>query len=438
MAEGYTAIMNDVEHTGEDSADTCMPMMHIDPEDKVWRKRAMRLAKFMEEDWSGINEEGHRHFKSIFFSSNWLDDSPARAFDTPYHVRAVQPALLLWQRTGDRRLQRLFTEWMDGWVYGAIKTEGGKPKGVIPAGIHWPDGSVTYQEGDWWKPGAEGDLGTYEWPKALHMIGTSLLLAHRMTGDDRYLEPLNRMAKIRQEHATHHGSDGPSAPGSAQWCSERMKKSLSGILAKHRFLTGEEQWDPLLLMDANGYVRFRLTGDRSCVRDSLSRSVEGVRLNWESYTSEVRFTDRVMAFGSNYLNHFISAPLPKPDTRLLYQTVTGDVGGFDYFPLNAVQWLTPPKDIAVLVTDTRSDHLTAELYHFGEENRAMGAKFHLLSRGTYKATLLAGTDGDALIADMKLKITPSNQSLFFRLPPRTPCLLRVERRQASSQAERRP
>ena len=38
MRLGYTSRMSDVEHTAEDSADAITPMMHLDPDDPVWRK----------------------------------------------------------------------------------------------------------------------------------------------------------------------------------------------------------------------------------------------------------------------------------------------------------------------------------------------------------------------------------------------------------------
>src|SRR5690606_27180665 len=116
MTAGYTNRLSDVEHTAEDSADSITPMMHLEPDAPAWRDRALGLAKMMETLWSGVNERGQRQFKSTYFSSEKVDETPQRACDTVYHPRAVQPPLLYWQRTGDPELGRLFTAWMDTWV----------------------------------------------------------------------------------------------------------------------------------------------------------------------------------------------------------------------------------------------------------------------------------------------------------------------------------
>jgi len=78
-------------------------MMHLDPDSPLWQQRALRLAELMQERWMGRNDRGFRQFRSIYFSVDTVDDDPARAFYTVYHPRAVQPALLLWQRTGQSR-----------------------------------------------------------------------------------------------------------------------------------------------------------------------------------------------------------------------------------------------------------------------------------------------------------------------------------------------
>jgi len=85
------------------------------------KARALRLADLFEHLWTGVNERGHLQFKSTYFSVDKVDLREDRACDTVYHPRAVQPTLLLWQRTGDARLGRLFSAWMDTWVDAAAR-----------------------------------------------------------------------------------------------------------------------------------------------------------------------------------------------------------------------------------------------------------------------------------------------------------------------------
>ncbi|MBN2562468.1 MAG: hypothetical protein JXQ75_16200, partial [Phycisphaerae bacterium] len=78
MKLGYTTRMSDVEHTAEDSADAITPMMHIDPDNPDWSRRALRLAELMETLWTGRNKRGFLQFKSTYFTAERLDLAPAR------------------------------------------------------------------------------------------------------------------------------------------------------------------------------------------------------------------------------------------------------------------------------------------------------------------------------------------------------------------------
>ena len=116
----------------------------------------------------------------------------------------------------------------------------------------------------------------------------------------------------------------------------------------------------------------------------------------------------------------------RPDLRLLYASVTGDRGDPLVFPLNAVRWLTPPREIAALVTDRGPDRLTAELFHFGDRPRPMGAEFYLLSQGQY-AFRLVDSAGQELESDPSVHVTSARSQIRFELPPRKPCVLHLKR-----------
>lgn len=65
MKHVYSSVLTDVEHASEDSADTLRPMLYLQPEEPVWRERALKLADYMERTWTGVNERGELMFKSI-------------------------------------------------------------------------------------------------------------------------------------------------------------------------------------------------------------------------------------------------------------------------------------------------------------------------------------------------------------------------------------
>lgn len=427
VKDGYTSKFYDVEHTAEPTSDTITPMMHLAPDDAEWRTRAMRIAELMESKWTGRNERGFLQFKSTYFSAQRVDEEPGRACDTPYHVRAVEPALILWLRTGDPRLKRLFTAWMDTWVDATARAERGKPAGVIPAAIQWPSGEPAGLGDNWWNPQNHREPGLYEWPSAMRKMTDALLLTTHMTGDERYLEPIRSMAAIRLEWLNSSEKETP-LEGSRMWCGSRLG-FLAGTLAKYRLLTGRDEFDELLAYDYNAMTTEDDDPLRPRLTESLRQTAEALAINFPGRTSEVRWTDRVFAFArlfgdDNLFPEEVPAGNKRPDLTLLYATATGDRGDFQVFPLNAVRWLTEPREIAALVTASGRDRFSAELFHFGTAPRSMGAEFYLLEPGRYTFTLL-DDDGRAIAPPTPFVVEGPHTQISFELPSRTKCLLRV-------------
>jgi hypothetical protein len=377
--------MSDVEHTAEDSTDAILPMMHLAPDDAVWQQRARRLVELMDTLWTGENQRGQLQFRSTYFTVSKVDDTSRRACDTPYHVRAVQPVLLLWQRTGDEKIGRLVCRWLDTWVEATARAERGKPSGIIPAAIHWPEGHIGGEGEDWWDPRNHGEPTLYEWPSAQSALCDTFLLAWQMTGNERYLEPLKSMATIRRESFEGRGRDA-ATPGTRPWCGQRLG-FIAPTLAKYRYLTGSKAFDDILRQDYATFLSQGADNDRSALAERLKRSAKALRVNWPGYTSEVRWTDRVLRFPvlfePDYMFKEGVAGFERPRPDDLYRTVTGDPGTLGYFPLNAVRWLTPPHDIAALVTQSGPDRFAAELYHFGPSPRSLEAELYLLAPGQY-------------------------------------------------------
>ncbi len=428
MKPGYTTRMSDVEHTAEDSADAITPMMHLDTDSEFWRERALHLVRLMDEFWTGRNERGLLQFKSTYFTANKIDTNPTRACDTVYHPRVVQPALLYWQRTGDEKLTRLFSAWMDTWVDAAARAERGKPAGILPTAIHWPDGRVGGAGPDWWDPRNHGEYTLYLYPSAMSLMTHTLLLTHYMTGQAKYLEPIRSMTRVRLRYLTSPPRSQPD-PGSEAWCASKLG-SLSSVIAKYRFLTGNSEFDELLSKERAAYVGFRMRGDINSLVLALRDNAEALRVNFEGYTIEVRYTDRVLRFPSLFgENGFVpeaQARIRKPDTLLLYSTVTGDPGDAGYFPLNMVRWLTPPRNIAVLVTASATDHFTAELFHFGQGKRPMSAELYLLKPGNYTLAIASkNARGQTPIAAHEFTVKGLRTRVPFALPPRKLCVLHV-------------
>jgi len=435
MKGGYTSRMTDVEHTAEDSSDVITPMMHLAPDEPRWKRRALRLAELMEKLWTGRNRRGLLQFKSTYFAVDRVDTTPQRACDTVYHARAVQPALLYWQRTGDEKLGKLFSAWMDTWVDAAARAERGKPAGIIPSAIHWPDGRVGGVGKDWWDPRNHGEASLYRWPSATSMMCGTLLLTWHMTGEEKYLQPLRSMAAIRLKYLKDRPKRAPPAGGET-WCARELG-FLAGTLAKYSQLTGSKEFDELLARDYRALMTLRAGGGRSALVGALRDGAEALRVNFPGYTSEVRYTDRVLRFpalfGKDMMFREAVGGIKTPNPSLLYSTVTGDPGGAGYFPLNAVRWLTPPRNIAALVTQADTERFTAELFHFGAEPRAMSAELYLLSPGRYTFELRPAGAATAVKA-IPFSVTGRRTRISFDLPARRLCVLSIRRKEAAAVA----
>jgi hypothetical protein len=250
---------------------------------------------------------------------------------------------------------------------------------------------------------------------------STLLLAYHMTADRSYLEPIHSMAAIRLRNLS---SRGQSEPGSEAWCAQNMAGFLPDALAKCRFLTGDRQYDPLLRADASGYASFRLAEDRPALVRQLRRASEAFGSNRQAFTSEMRWTDRVMSFTGNYLRYLPLRPPPSPSPDALYMTATGDPGDPLVLPLNAVRWHTGPRQIAALVTDSGPDRFEAELFHFGSQTRAMGAEWFLLKPGPYTVSLDEKETGRQVFS-RALQVSGPRTRAEFDLPARRLCVLRV-------------
>lgn len=417
MRHGFTSRLTDVEHSNEDTTDTILPMMHLRPEDPLWQQRALRLATLMRDQWTGRNQRGFLQFKSIYFSVDRLDETPRRAFDTVYHPSIIQPTLLYWQRTADRQLTALFGEWLKVWIDAAARADNGKPAGVLPSSLAWPAGTVGAPGAPWWEPfPLNHNDALYNWPGAMRLMTSTLLLAWHMTREEQYLAPIRSMAEFARQH---RGTAAHAEPGSTAWIAHQIDGFLADTLAKYRLLSGDKRYDELLSSHATGYTKFRLGGDLRALVRSLEQNAEAFRSNWEAYTSEMRWTDRVVSFTSNFLRYLPEPAPPLPAPHILYACATGDPGTPLVFPLNAVRWRTPPRGIAALVTDSGSTAFAAELYHFGTAPRKLRAEFLLLQPGTYELTLApaAGTDATA-VRRKTLRVAGPRIEVDLELPPR--------------------
>ena len=418
MKQGFTTSMNDVEHTSEEYADPLTCMLNLQPENPVWEKRALKVLDLIENLWTGVNERGQLQFKSTWFNVNKVDLNEKRACDSPYHTRVVQPQMLLWLRTGNERIERFVTSWLTTWVNATFTEECGKPMGIVPAAIHWPDGKPVGTGKNWWQP-ENYHTPLYDYPSQQEMMYECFLQAYHITKDDFFLKPIQFVAKKRLKGMGDEDM-GKYQPGSLEWCLSALKKSLPGILIKYRLITGDISFDSILRKDADGYDRFVLDNNIENLTQSLNRLKDSLSLPREFFTTEVRWTDRLFAFTGKYFNYILKDPVPLFNAGFLFSSLTGSIGNFKILPVFGVKWLTSPNEIAILTKTNEKQKFEAQLFHFGENYRKMGGCFYNLDNGKYRITL----NGKKIL---EANISESNRTIEFTLPPQELSKLKIEK-----------
>jgi hypothetical protein len=430
MSKGYTSKMDDVEHTAEDSADTLSPMILLEPDNTQWSSQTLKIAGLMKNLWMGRNERGFLQFKGIYFNADGLQTR--EACDTFYHTRVAHPVMLLWLRTADPSLGKLIGDWMSTWVDAAQRSENGKPAGILPCAISWPSGRVGGPRPNWWNPVnyTENDTNYYTFPSQLSQMCRCLVLSYHMTGDEKFLEPLRSMARIRLRYIDDPAAER-AAPGSEPWCAQYLD-AIMPALAKYRLLTGNTEFDELLLRQADPIITHRLTGDMGPIIDMLQNNAEFMRVNFQAYTTEMRCTDRLFMYPEVFSHWGPDEKSRKAGVRqfsrsIIYQVATGDPGDLLYFPLMAVRWLTPPREIAAFVSDSDPDRFKAELFHFGKNPRQMAAELYVLKPGVYEMALRASAARDKYLDRQNIEVKGPRTQIRFQIPPQVTCLITLRK-----------
>ena len=276
----------------------------------------------------------------------------------------------------------------------------------------------------WWRPGNHDDDPLYVWPSAMRMMLNTLLLCFQMSKSPRYLAPIFSMATIYQDYADASKAE-QEVEGSLAWCASKMHKFMPDILAKYSKLTGDHQFDQLILETGNGYTHMSLTGSRDQLETQLEEQAEAFRYNLPAFTSEVRWTDRVFSFHGTYYNDISEKAIPSFDPDFLFSTLTGNMGNALYFPMNAVRWMTPPKNFAALVLESSPDVFRSELFHFGSASRKMSLDLLLMASGIYQVRLFQKDSGKILM-DRRVDIPETPYRLSIELPTHVCCVFEVQ------------
>ena len=357
----------DTEHTAEWTGKTLPMMLSVDYGNPLWVERALQSAKLMKEIWMGVNARGHLHWRSNFLGASGIGPQ-ATHLDSSINWRAANPAVAVLRFTNNPTIRELVLGHADALYEDAMRTDKGKPKGILPGEVDYETDEIGGRNvPTWYDPGNIPAKGNYGFAK-FHNYRTQIMyLAYQLTGDDRFLEPI----RLEAEYALQHGGDLTARihtlkPGSPQWTAIVLRGS-------------PDLWEQVQ------YERARKQGedirrfDRQSIVENTVPYIPQIRTNMPYVTTEALATDRVGV----------------PNSLAMLNLLMG------WTPVDPVPTLTyrhVGRDFAAAVLGADRTSLTALAYVFGfegEERKTMGLVPWKLDLGAdYKVIWGQDSDGD--------------------------------------------
>lgn len=376
VEEGYCATVRDVKHGARFTSNTLPLMVAVDYGNPLYIERCMETMRHMRDVWTGVNERGHLHFKSAWFSSKNVDEGRPRAVDVPMNARAAEPGRWLCWYNHNPALVRLFEDWGKAWVEDALRTEKGKPQGVVPAAVSFARDEIGGYSDSWHRAGLRSD--DYNWGSgAAAPLYDQLLATYDLTGDLQLLYPIDSGLEIAQGHWQNPAGD--AAEGTAGWAAKMLDESgFARFGCKLRLLKRVTPFDDYLAARGAPYTRFLLTGDKTHLVQACRDSINSTKYNFPLLTSEVKFTDSVNVRGVD-------------DLLSMY---TGGCGSGAEYPYYAVTWSGTRRDFAALVTNATRRSLKVLAYNFEPVGRKVYLKLWRLEPGKYQLRVGPDRDGD--------------------------------------------
>ncbi len=379
VRDGYAVQMRDVEHAAEFVSDTA-PMMVLISDDPAYVDRLVYSARHFSTLWTGRTAKGHRFFRSAWFSSTDVATEEPKGRDLEYNCRAVQAIRYLAWRRPDPEVVQLLHEWSVAWVSAALRTDKGKPKGIIPASVRFSDEAINGDGANWYQ--ANMFWSYYDWG---HFSGSMMLdqlfFTYTLTKDEQLLAPMFlSLDLIRSEEDELLRTKGNLLKkGSRVWAADKLIHSdlFWGVVEQWRFYSNDSRWDDLIMRHGSPYGRYRISGDESHLVDGLDRLLENVRYNTPLKTTEPIHTDRVYAPGYEHLKAML----------------TGDGIWASVSPYFAVSWEKTDENFTALVSETGETRLKVQLYSHSPEERQIVMRIWQLAPGKYRLRFEAQGQG---------------------------------------------
>ncbi len=416
LERAFSKKVEDVEHSAELFRDTHPAMFLMNYGNPIYVERCLVSMQNFRDVWTGVNDYGHRHFKSCYLSASEVNENPPYAVDVPLNARATLPMLWAAWYNQNRTTINLFSEWGKAWVEDAARGENGKPAGLMPAAVSYKDDKIGGYAPNWYDPGEGLGWEYFDWESLGHIaeMYNQLLGLYAITGAESLLNPMNSTFEFMMDHPKPIEE---TTPGSAEWASAQLwgktgegldpNGGIMKLFGSARALVGTDRYDQLIKDAGRHYSQYRVTEDETYIQKGLEEILNIIRYNYPLFTTEVKFTDRV------YI----------PNDDLLFGMYTGHIGSGFEFPGLSATWKNTGTDVAVLVGQSNRKELNAQLYNFGG-NKQIGIYTWQLEPGKYQMTLKRKEDG-SIITSKPIEITERTSYTSFEIISKELVLLNI-------------
>jgi len=409
VVDGYASKARDVEHAAEFVADTA-PMMAVLSDDPEYLERLECSARHFERLWTGITPQGRRFFRSAWFSATSIAPEEPKGRDVDYNARAARALRYLAWRRGDPEVIQLLHKWSQAWHWAALRTDKGKPRGILPPSIRFVDEAINGDELTWHRANMEWDY--YDWEGSCGaLLLDQLLFTYILTGDKALLEPIELyLALIQAVEPELPAADRESLiPGSRPWAVSHLIRSryFWSVVQQWRLATGDSRWDDLITRHGTDYARYRITGQQQWLLAGLDRCLEGIRYNTPLLTTEAINTDRVYV----------------PGWELVKSMLTGDGMPENASPYFAVTWENTDDGFTALVDDFGPNRLEVNVFSHSSQPAHIVLRPWQLAPGNYR---LSCTSPDGSHVDRSLAIAARGERIEVPIPERKLAKIKIE------------
>ena len=154
FTNGLSTIRADELHSYEEGIEAVGQLMILDYGNPLYFNRGMEIAKRLLDDITQIAPDGHRHFRTRYYSGTEMSTEDPWQWSQNYSYLVLQPAYLVARYNGNPSLRKMIVELADGLLahsdkegnlYTEINFSTGEARGQTGTGRAWPLFMAAYE-----------------------------------------------------------------------------------------------------------------------------------------------------------------------------------------------------------------------------------------------------------------------------------------------------